>query len=448
MRPTSLVAEATSPTPTANLKTPYTEQADFAVEQRIDKKTTLAVAYLWNTGQDFLTKKDDNLVAPTSTYTYILLDANNNQTGTYTTPVYTAVNDPAHGVLNHIYNGGKLYYDGLAVSLARTQSKNTSFNLAYTWSHAIDLGLGAGADNIYYTDPPVSVLNGNPRDEKGRSPLDQRHRLVASGLISAPHIGYGNTLLNESLNGWQFSAIETFATPQGRRSLRRDRKPSHRCVQRCLYLHGQWRRALASPPISVPDSLRGAPSTWGTTIRTDFRLTKEFKLPARGKPHSQLRRLQCLQLQHHYLRPTGCLQRNHEPLRSACCSGKQCGRIHQGRSPVPVPAQPPPGFPTEPTPVVDRSRFATPSNCNLGSLTSKAPQTSCLRGLRFVEVYFVCASGASEQCCPAYSPVLAKRRSCGSSGFDRRSRSINAVAFSRRSRLHSMKARLSPSRSA
>ncbi len=261
-----------------NLKTPYTTQADLTVEQRLDKKTTLDISYLWNTGQDFLTRVDDNLVAPTQTFTYQIQDANGNTTGTYTTPIYTATHDPKYAVLNHIYNGGKLYYDALAVSLVRQQSKSTTFNLAYTWSHAIDLGLGAGADNIYYTDPPLSVLNGDPKSEKGRSPLDQRHRLVASGQVAVPHRGYGSTLLDQSLNGWQVSAIETFATPQGVNSdVSIASLPTNSFT-------GVYSSTISGDGIGFA-SYQRAPFVprsnldLGTTIRTDVRLTKEFKLP-------------------------------------------------------------------------------------------------------------------------------------------------------------------------
>lgn len=260
-----------------NLQTPYTSQADLTLEQKVDKKTTLDVSYLLNVGQDFLTRKDDNLVTPTTTYTYIIENAAKQQTGTYTTPVYTATKDPRYEVLNHIYNGGKLYYDALAVSLVRQQSKNTTFNLAYTWSHAIDLGLGQGADNIYYTDPPLSILNGAPRTEKGRSPLDQRHRLVASGLISAPHRSYGSELLNESLNGWQLSAIETYATPQGV-------DPELSVSNQPANLGGVYTSTVSGIGIGFASSQRvpfesRSSLDLGTTLRTDLRLTKEFKLP-------------------------------------------------------------------------------------------------------------------------------------------------------------------------
>ena len=262
-----------------NLKTPYTEQADFTVEQRIDSKTTASASYLWNDGVDFLTRRDDNLATPTTSYTYDILNASGQQTGTYTTPIYTTKIDPRYGVLNHIYNGGRIYYDGLALSVTRRQSKWAEGSLAYTWSHAIDLGLGAGADNIYYTDPPVTVFNGDQQFEKGRSPLDQRHRVVVSGLISPPRKDFGSHLANESLNGWQLSAIETYATPQG--------------VDPYLSINGLPPQVASTAVYDTTISgvgigfasyqrvpfLPRSSLNLGTTLRTDLRATKIFKLP-------------------------------------------------------------------------------------------------------------------------------------------------------------------------
>jgi len=261
------------------LKTPYTEQADFTVEQKLGAKTIFTASYLWNSGVDFLTRKDDNLVPPTSSYTWKILNSSGTeQTGTYTTPIYTQKFDPRYGVLNHIYNGGRLYYDGLAVTLTRQQSKWAQGSLAYTWSHAIDLGLGAGADNIYYTDPPVTVYNGDQRFEKGNSPLDQRHRLVISGLITPPVMNFDSHLANTVLNGWQLSLIETYATPQGV-----DPYVSISALPAALSSDvytstisgdGIGFAAYQRVPFYPRSSLQ-----LGTNFRTDARLTKEFKAP-------------------------------------------------------------------------------------------------------------------------------------------------------------------------
>lgn len=261
-----------------NLKTPYTEQADFTLEQRLDRKTILSASYLWNNGVDFLARKDDNLKTPTQTYTYRILDKNGNQVSTYTTPIYTTAlkNDPRYGVLNHIYNAGRLSYNGLAVTLTRRQSANAQFNLSYTWSHAIDLGQGVGADNIYYTDPPITVFNGDQKFEKGTSPLDQRQRLSASGLVSTPIEHFSSKLEDIALNGWQFSGIETYATPQGvdPQAIINGLPFADPYSTSTLDGIGIGFAATQRVPFLPRSSVK-----LGTTIRTDARLTKLFTLP-------------------------------------------------------------------------------------------------------------------------------------------------------------------------
>jgi Carboxypeptidase regulatory-like domain len=260
-----------------HLATPYTEQADLTVEQKLDSKTTFDIAYLWNNGVKFLTRKDDNLKPPTSTFTYSILNQNGAQVGTYTTPVYTAdYYDPTIAVLNHIYNGGRLYYDAMAVSVNRRQSRYTQFSLSYTWAHSIDNGLGAGADNIYYTDPPITVYNGVQSFERGNSPLDQRQRLVASGLLTLPIHHYGSRLIDTIANGWATSIIETYATPQG--------------VDPQVVVTGQpFANANSTATLSgvgigfaatqrVPFEPRSSLKL-GTTVRSDARLTKTFLMP-------------------------------------------------------------------------------------------------------------------------------------------------------------------------
>jgi hypothetical protein len=260
-----------------NLATPYTEQADLTVEQKLDSKTTFDIAYLWNNGVKFLTRKDDNLKPPTSTFTYSILNQNGAPVGTYTTPVYTKnYYDPTIAVLNHIYNGGRLYYDAMVVSVNRRQSRYSQFSLSYTWAHSIDNGLGAGADNIYYTDPPITVYNGDQAFERGNSPLDQRQRLVATGLLTLPIHHYSSRFLNTIGNGWATSLIQTYATPQG--------------VDPQVVINGQpFSNANSTSTLSgvgigfaatqrVPFEPRSSLKL-GTTIRSDARLTKTFLMP-------------------------------------------------------------------------------------------------------------------------------------------------------------------------
>jgi hypothetical protein len=141
---------------------------------------------------------------------------NGTPTGTYTTPTYLSANklDPHYASIIYLSNRGRLWYDGLTVSFRQRASKWLTGTVAYTWSHALDEHQGASADNIYFTDPPSTTYNGNYQAEKGSSVLDQRQRLVASGIISPPTKDFGSKYSNAALNGWQLSLIETAASPQ------------------------------------------------------------------------------------------------------------------------------------------------------------------------------------------------------------------------------------------
>lgn len=199
-----------------NLATPYTEQTDFSVEQAIGKSAALTVSFMHSRGYKFISREDLNLGAATGSVNYSIKDTTGAQTGTFTTPVYLSANkiDQRYASLVYLSNRGRLWYDGMAVSYRQRATKWATGTLAYTWSHAIDESQGNAGANIYFTDPPATVYNGNYQAERGTSTLDQRHRLVVSAIIAPPRKDFGMNLFNHLANGWQLSIIETAASPQ------------------------------------------------------------------------------------------------------------------------------------------------------------------------------------------------------------------------------------------
>jgi hypothetical protein len=199
-----------------NLATPYTEQMDLSVEHQFGASTALSVSYMHSRGYQFISREDLNLGPASGTATYNIQNTSGVQTGTYTTPTYLAANklDPRYASIIYLSNRGRLWYDGMAVSLRQRASKWMTGTLAYTWSHAIDEGQGGAASNIYFTDPPASTYNGNYQADKGSSALDQRQRLVVSGIITPPKMNFGSKYVNMAANGWQLSLIETATSPQ------------------------------------------------------------------------------------------------------------------------------------------------------------------------------------------------------------------------------------------
>ena len=199
-----------------DLATPYTEQADLSVEHQFGASTALSVSYMHSRGYQFISREDLNLGPATGTATYAIQNTAGVQTGTYTTSTYLAANklDPRYASVIYLSNRGRLWYDGMAVSLRHRASKWMTGTLAYTWSHSIDQGQGGASSNIYFTDPPASTYNGNYQADKGSSALDQRQRLVVSGILTPPPMNLGSKYVNMLANGWQLSLIETATSPQ------------------------------------------------------------------------------------------------------------------------------------------------------------------------------------------------------------------------------------------
>ncbi|HEY1212807.1 MAG TPA: hypothetical protein VGE93_04155, partial [Bryobacteraceae bacterium] len=53
-----------------NLRTPYSEQADFAVQQALGSNTSITVSYLWSRAAEMFTVRDLNMGAPTHSIAY------------------------------------------------------------------------------------------------------------------------------------------------------------------------------------------------------------------------------------------------------------------------------------------------------------------------------------------------------------------------------------------
>lgn len=199
------------------LRTPYTEQGDFGIQQQLSKNTSMTISYMWSRGAEFFSVRDANYPTIPTTYdTYAILNAQGGtQIGSFTTPVYLFSQrlNPAFTHVYEVENGGNNYYSGLSVQVQRRMSHGFQASLAYTWSHDIDTNLGGVSSNEFFSSPSATILNGNYQGIKGTSSLDQRQRLVINWVWS-PTFSHGTSLWDRLvLNGWQLAAITTIATP-------------------------------------------------------------------------------------------------------------------------------------------------------------------------------------------------------------------------------------------
>jgi hypothetical protein len=202
--------------PSRDYRDPYTHQADLGIEHAFSSNLTLSVSYLWSRGLHLTTVRDLNIGPPGAPVTYEIDDAQGKLIGEYVTPGYRLVNrvDPRWRRVNSVESGGNSYYNGLVVQIRRRFSHGFEGLLAYTWSHAIDFNQGGGSDNIFFSDGPRSLWNGDYRNDKASSQLDQRHRLVVNSTFEPILTRRPARLVQFAVNNWRLSQISTFASAQ------------------------------------------------------------------------------------------------------------------------------------------------------------------------------------------------------------------------------------------
>jgi outer membrane receptor protein involved in Fe transport len=200
------------------LRTPYSEQGNFAIQRALDANTSISVSYLWSRAAEMLTVRDLNLpVVPSHSITYNVLNASGAQVGVFKTPVYLVSDkfDQRYSRVIGVDNGGNSYYNALAIQVQRRLSHGFQGSLAYTWSHAIDDNLGNAGSNLFLgNNAPTSLFNGDYNDNRGDSSLDQRQRLVINWMWSPTFTTRKDLASRLLINNWQLSTITTIATGQ------------------------------------------------------------------------------------------------------------------------------------------------------------------------------------------------------------------------------------------
>jgi len=179
----------------AHDKTSSVQEWNLQIENQLDSKSALTVAYVGTKGDHLSTFYDINRAA-------------------YNTGISPY---PGLGTVPVNDTEGTSIYHGLQVDVNRRMARGLQFNGAYTWSHAID-NSPPGFDSDYR-------FGGNVVDpfqwwtkERASSNLDVRNRFVFNALYELP-FGRGRTFgnnwngpVNAILGGWVFSPILTLAS--------------------------------------------------------------------------------------------------------------------------------------------------------------------------------------------------------------------------------------------
>ncbi len=176
----------------------YVQEWNVAVQRDLGLDTTLEVAYAGTKGTHLINLAVGNQATPSA-------DPNAPIQPRRPIPV---LQEGTQDILGNGYSN----YDGLLVTLRKRMSRGLNFNVAYTWSHALDL---ASSSNL------GSKNNGYFRDynhqfwEYGNADFDARHRLSAVLEWQVP-VGHGHALgggapdwVNGVIGGWNTYSIWT-----------------------------------------------------------------------------------------------------------------------------------------------------------------------------------------------------------------------------------------------
>ncbi len=263
-----------------DMRNPYTQQLNLGIERALGKTVTLTTSYIQNRGKRLYTVRDLN-IGPLSSqpYTFTMLDANYNPTGqVYSTPVYLLTNriDSRYGHINQVENGGKQWYDALAVHLLKRFSNSFSGTVAYTWAHELDENQESGSNAIFFSSGPMGLYNGAYSNDKGNGNLDQRQRFVGTFVAQPKLVRSDRGVAGYIANGWQLTGLLTLASG----------RPSYESVT--------W-SSTSNLPQAFTGSLDGLggdsrvpwlpnnPLQLDPTTRFDTRLSKTFPLGERAQ---------------------------------------------------------------------------------------------------------------------------------------------------------------------
>jgi len=199
-----------------DLRNPYTQQINVAIERSLSKSMNLTVSYIQNRGKRLFTVRDIN-VGPLSSqvYNFTILDTNYQPTGQiYSTPLYILGNrvDSRYGHVNQVENGGKQWYDALAVQFNKRFSTTFQGTISYTWSHELDLNQESGSNAIFFSSGPMGLYNGAYNLDKGNGNLDQRHRFVGTFVARPKFMKSDSAFAKYAVNGWELTGLLTLAS--------------------------------------------------------------------------------------------------------------------------------------------------------------------------------------------------------------------------------------------
>lgn len=187
-----------------DFKPPTVYNWSFGIQQNLGFGTVLDVAYAGNTQKHLLNNRNLNAVP----YGTNFLPSSIDPTVAGNKPVNSNLLRPYRGFqdINYLEFAGIGNYNALQVQLTKRFSRDLTFNLAYSYSKALDL-----VDGIGGTVNPV--LNYRSRNY-GPAGFDRRQVVTVNYTYNLPNASkhWNNAPTRVGLDGWELSGVSNFQT--------------------------------------------------------------------------------------------------------------------------------------------------------------------------------------------------------------------------------------------
>ncbi len=277
----------------SHLQNPYTEQFDFAVQQDLGQGTILSLSYLGALGRELPNSLNLN-VDPANAYTvnYTVLAGTDGTCGPLACGAVIPVKaygqrrngssasinkNPAYGAVYAGLSNVNANYHAATVEVTKRANQFVSFDINYTWSHALDYNqtsvTGFSSNNFF--DP-----YGNPRANYGNSYLDVRHRAVGWAILNLPGTK-GHRFVDGATNGWSIKpALQVQSGLPYSAVVNGTTAPPQCTIAGCLQAVNSGLSGLAVPTAYIPAVGRNT-YNYPRDLVVDLRIQKDFKLGER-----------------------------------------------------------------------------------------------------------------------------------------------------------------------
>jgi len=177
---------------------PNSWQYNLTIQRELFKDARLEIGYVGNRNNHWLIRSDINAVPEAARLTYVQ-DSGNGGARAAMRPFGALRGDNG---LTYYQRSGTSGYNSLQALYSMRFSRNSTFQLAYTWSKLI-------SDTQLIDSPANNVDFYNPRASRGPDLLNRPQNLTANVVYNLPTLQNQNRFLKGGFGSWEVSAIIT-----------------------------------------------------------------------------------------------------------------------------------------------------------------------------------------------------------------------------------------------